>query len=60
MQTLHDGHRIDKVASAQWANHVRVQVLEHDLLDHVGIRFGLLNKKHYWLERRLAPKMSAK
>ena len=35
MQTLHNGDWIDKVATAEHANDVRVEVFQRDLLDHI-------------------------
>ena len=35
MQTLHNGDRIDKVASAEHANDVRVEVFQSDLFDDI-------------------------
>lgn len=35
MQTLHNGDRIDKVATAEHANDVWVEVFQRDLFDHI-------------------------
>ena len=35
MQTLHNGDRIDKVASAEHANDVGVEVFQSDLFDDI-------------------------
>ena len=44
MQTLHNGDRIDKVATAEHANDVGVEVFQCDLLDHVLFGFFLQDK----------------